>query len=221
MMELDQLDATDQFTNTVTSQTVYFGTTFPNEYWYYFEFISNTATPVLLEHPFQLYYPTSIRVVWVHPNGTNGIYLIIGATPAFAPFGPLNIQIYIPQATYEAIVNAMNSAISSPDDLVPPPYTDTMGTVEFVILSTDAGYQIKIDLVNSPPYIPEDPVTVETLIWNEVLYWVMNLETFRFEYVSDDDLGITFIDPRYCFLREWITFPPAWTDAIKVFAGIG
>jgi hypothetical protein len=215
-------------------------------------------------------------VDWADLDGKNGIYLILDSTPEFMPFGPLTVQIYIPLDVYNAITMAMENPIGSLAELVPPPEGNACGEVEFVLLSTETGDQIKIDLVNTS-YTPEIPVTVKTLQWNEVLYNIMNLFSlpllpppllpppllpppptfpsfraavwgsgvfnaivwnspgqvsslpsppttgslnFEFAYTISGDLGITFIDPRYCFLREWITFPPAWTEAIKNFAGI-
>jgi hypothetical protein len=231
-MKLNQLEFVEIFTDTVVSQTVYFNVLFPSGYRYYFEFTSSTDAPVLIDHPFRLYFPQTISIEWVPPDGENGIYLTLGSSPEFLPFGSLDIQIYIPDEVYNAIVIAMNSPINSISDLVPPPEGNTCGEVEFVLLSTDAGEQIKIDLVNTY-YTPEIPVTVKTLQWREILYDVtslllpslpppppMGLLTFEFVYTVNGILGITFIDPRYCFLREWITFPSAWTEAIKSFAGV-
>lgn len=274
---IDLYDGVALLENTIHSQAIYFNILFPNKYRYYFELVQNQQIPILIEHPFRLYFPKTIMVEWVPPDGTNGIYITLESSPAFMPFGPLTVQVYIPQVIYDAIVNAMMNPINSPDDLVPPPETNTYGEVEFVLLSTDAGEQIKIDLVNTS-YTPEIPVTVKTLQWQEVLYYVMSLEpptspllpppppallsptitvitsrswnsrvsditpwnyniqdpgnTFlfypsamnssnmEFVYTVSGDLGITFIDPRYCFLREWITFPVDWADAIKDFAGV-
>ena len=266
--------------NVIHSQEIYLNVLFPSNYRYYFELVQDSQNPLLIEHPFRLYFPQAILVEWVPPNGTNGIYITLESSPAFMPFGPLTVQIYLPQVVYDAIVNAMINPINSPADLVPPPEGNTIGEVEFVLLSTDAGEQIKIDLVNTS-YTPEIPVTVKTLQWNEVLYYVMNLPpldllpplpppstllpppptssslrmaswgsrvwntvpwngtiptsggttppvsppatgslSFEFVYTVSGDLGITLMDPRYPFLREWITFPVDWADAIKDFAGV-
>lgn len=233
-MELGQLEFVELFAGTVTSQTVYLNVLFPSKYRYYFELVSNTATPILIDHPFRLYFPQTIMVEWAPPDGTNGIYLTLESTPEFMPFGPLTVQIYIPQGIYDAIVQAFLNPINSLADLVPPPEGNACGEVEFVLMSMDAGDQIKVDLVNTS-YVPEIPVTVKTLQWNEVLYDIMNLPlssplpppppttgllSFEFAYTAGGDLGVTFIDPRYCFLREWVTFPVEWTSAIKDFAGV-
>ena len=277
-MELAQLESPGLLTDTVTSQTVYLNVLFPSKYRYYFELVGIPGIPIRIDHPFRLYFPQTIAVEWADPSGTNGIYLILGADPAFHPFGLLTIQVHLPQEIYDAILTAMRTPINSPADLDPPPEANAMGEVEFVLLSTDAGEQIKIDLVNTA-YTPEIPVTVQTLRWNEVLYYVMDLppisvlpqvswfqmpttfsssknsawgsrvfddvswnvnlqelapilpsppsppvvadgSVFEFAYTVGGVLGITFIDPRYCFLREWITFPPDWTSAIKDFAGV-
>lgn len=270
-MELAQLESAELFTDTtVTSQTVYLNVLFPSNYRYYLELVSNTETPILIDHPFRLYFPQTIMVSWAPPYGTNGIYLILESSPEFRPFEYLNIQIYIPQVMYDAIITAFLNPINSRGDLVPPPDENACGEVEFVLLSTDIGEQIKIDLINTS-YVPEVPVTVETLQWSEVLYDVISLplppplppsisivppliaahwgslvygavpwnriilgsgttallhsstfssSTIEFAYTENGDLGITLIDPRYCFLREWITFPAEWTNAIKNFAGI-
>jgi hypothetical protein len=296
-MELIQLESVELFTDTVTSQTVYLNVLFPSKYRYYFELASNTEIPILIDHPFLVYFPQTIMVEWVPPDGTNGIYLTLESSPAFMPFGSLTVQVYIPQVMYDAIIQAFSNPINSPADLVPPPDGNASGEVEFVLLSTDAGEQIKIDLVNTS-YVPEVPVTVETLQWNEILYDIMRLlpptlfpptllpppslpptsnfpslstavwgsgvfstvpwdgsisslevlpppllpppllpppllqppllpppllqpsSTFEFVYTVSGNLGITFIDPRYCFLREWIEIPPDWTAALKEFAGI-
>lgn len=224
-MELIELESTELFIDTTvitviavtTSETVYFNVLFPSEYRYYFELVSNTEVPVLIDHSFQLYYQ---RTIMVESNGSGGIYLILEADPDFTPFGLLTVRINISQELYDAIIIAMSNPINSPEGLVPSPNGNACGEVEFVLLSTDTGDQIKIDLMNSPPFVPEVPVTIKTLQWNEVLYNVMNLPDFEFVYTVSGDLGITFIDPRYCFLREWISFPPDWTRAIKDFSGV-
>lgn len=237
---IDLHDGVAVLEDAVHSQEVYLNVLFPNKYRYYFELVQDPQNPILIEHPFRLYFPQTIMVEWVPPDGVNGIYITLESSPAFMPFGPLTVQVYIPQVIYDAIVNAMMNPINSSEDLVPPPEGNTYGEVEFVLLSTDAGEQIKIDLVNTS-YTPEIPVTVKTLQWNEVLYYVMSLQlpslspllppppppplplfqtNFEFVYTVSGDLGITFVDPRYCFLREWITFPVDWADAIKAFAGV-
>jgi hypothetical protein len=239
---IDLYDEVVVLENVIHSQAMYLNVLFPNKYRYYFELVQDTQNPILLDHPFRLYFPHTILIEWVPPDGINGIYISLESSPEFMPFGPLNVQIYIPQVIYDAIVTAMMNPINSSADLVPPPEGNTYGEVEFVLLSTDAGEQIKIDLVNTS-YVPEIPVTVKTFQWNEVLYYVMDLQppsslpllppppssllppppsllNFEFVYTVGGDLGITFIDPRYCFLREWITFPVDWTNAIRAFAGL-
>jgi hypothetical protein len=218
-MEAIQSGFIELFTNTVTSKTVYLNVLFPSKYRYYFEFVGDANTSVLLDHPFRLYFPQTTTVAWVAPPGSNGIYLVIGANPEFVPFGSLEMQIYIPQTTYDAIIHAMNNPISSLSDLSPMPSTNTIGNVEFVLVSIDAGDQIKFDLINTS-YITEVPITVKTLQWNQPLYSIMNSTDFEFAYTSDGSLVITFVDPRYCFLRECVVFPDDWTQAIKSFAGI-
>jgi hypothetical protein len=215
-MELAPLESVGLFTNIVTSRTVYLNVLFPSNYRYYFELVGDTNTPVLLDHVFHLYFPQTIMVVQASPDG---IYLVIVADPEFVPFGSLEIQIYIPQTVYDVILSAMNNPVGSLSGLVPPPYTNTIGTVEFVLISTDAGDQVKLDLVNAS-YIPETPITVKTLQWNQPLYELMSPLSFDFVYTSDGLLVATFIDPRYCFLRECVAFPDDWTQAIKDFAGI-
>lgn len=233
-MELIQTGFVELLTSTVVSQTVYLNILFPSKYRYYFELVQDDTTPIRIEHPFRLYFPQTI-VVEEAPE--NGIYLTLESTPEFTPFGPLTAQIYIPQNMYNAIIQALSNPINSMDDLVPPPEESACGEVEFVLISTDSGDQIKIDFVNTS-YKPEVPVTVKTLKWQEVLYDVMNLPlspppppplvllspisipSFEFVYTASGDLGVTLIDPRYCFFREWITLPAAWTDAIKDFAGV-
>jgi hypothetical protein len=343
-MELAQLDHVELLVDAVVSRTVYLNVLFPSKYRYYFELVNSPETPILIDHLFRLYFPQTITVEWAYPDG---VYLILGADPEFHPWGPLAVQIYIPQAIYDAIIAAMQHPINSPADLVPPPEGNACGEVEFVLLSTDAGEQIKIDLVNTS-YVPEIPIKVETLQWQEVLYDIMSLPllppsilppsllpppppivfssniaywnsgvfntvswdsstllpssllpppppivsslnmaywnfgvfntvswdsstllppsllsppppivsslnmahwnfgvfntvswdgstqssevilppvagdslSFEFAYTVSGVLGITFIDPRYCFLREWIAFPSDWTQAIKDFAGV-
>ena len=229
-VELTQLESIELFTGAVTSQTVHLNVLFPSGYHYYFELVSDTETPILIDHPFRLYFPQTIMVEWAFPSG---VYLTFESAPEFAPFGPLTIQVYLPQALYDAVAKALENPIGSLSDLVPIPEGNACGVVEFVLLSTEDGIQVKLDLTNSS-YIPEVPVTVKTLQWNEILYDTMNLPfspplppppvfsstSFGFAYTIGGDLGITFIDPRYCFLREWILFPQTWTAAIKDFAGV-
>jgi hypothetical protein len=107
-----------------------------------------------------------------------------------------------------------------PVDMVPPLANETSGSVDYIIVSTDEGSQIKVDLARTSPYPPEDPVTVQTLTWNEPLFRVERIQEYDFLYVPHGSMGITFPDPRFCFLRQWITFPQAWTVAIKKFAAI-
>jgi hypothetical protein len=215
---LEQLNRFELLESAV-SKTVLFSVLFPNGYRYYFDFIQDSQSPIFINHPFRLYFQKTISVEWAHPSGVNGVYLVLGADPAFSHFGSLVVQVYISQAIYDEIVTAFQNPIDSLDSLVPPPEENTFGEVEFVLLSTDKGEQVKVDLVNTH-YVPEIPVTVETLQWREVLYWVMNSMSFDFVYTLDGKLSLTFIDTRYCFLRTCVSFPDVWAQAIKTFAGV-
>jgi hypothetical protein len=61
---------------------------------------------------------------------------------------------------------------------------------------------------------------VETLTWQEVLFQVVMVPEYDFYYIFDADLAMTFIDPKFCFLRQWVPWPSGWAYAIKQFAGV-
>jgi hypothetical protein len=237
-------------TEVLTAGTVYLNILFPNGNRYYFELIENDSVPILIDHPFRLYFPRTTDVEWNPPNGTNGVFLTIEAVPSFPPFPPEIIQIPVSQGMYDTIIGAINSGISNPVEttnevnfiasnmlaltqfllevsptipvlnLTPPVEAKTSGLVEFVLMSTEEGEQIKLDFSHTFPYPPEAPIVVKTLTWNQVLYWVMQVQNPEFVYIPSGAMGMTFIDPRFCFLREWITLPVAWVAALKNFAGI-
>src|SRR5215467_9925186 len=109
-MKLNQMESPELLTDTVISQTVRLNVLFPNNYRYYFDLVSNTEEPVLIDHPFRLYFPSTVTVVNA-PSG--GVYIILESSPEFVPFGLLTVQVYFTQEIYNAIVTAIQSPISS------------------------------------------------------------------------------------------------------------
>jgi hypothetical protein len=247
----------------VTAKTIYFCVHFPSGYRYYFVFQKDNDVPILIDHPFRLFYPQTITVSWDTIGGGEGVNLDIASIPWFPPFGDATVRVHIPQEMYDAVIAALSDPISSmaalrgmaptPQDgpvtvknevnfvasemldlfqllidvspkvfggLEPPIMEETSGTVEFILISTEEGPQFKLDLTHPFPVPLEDPITVETLTWQEVLFQVVMVPEYDFYYIFDADLAMTFIDPKFCFLRQWVPWPSGWAYAIKQFAGV-